>query len=103
MGLKLSSTMFACSQIDRENSNIPWQDAIHSEMAKVLIAFDTVNEDESILPSYQKICCHMVFNMKMEDFHHKAWFIDVVTWLRPLQPTLMLVLYLDSQWASHWL
>jgi hypothetical protein len=55
-------------QIDCENGYTLWQDAIHLEMAKVWIAFWTLNDDESIPPTYQQICCHMVYVMKMEDF-----------------------------------
>jgi hypothetical protein len=52
-----------------------WQDAICLEMAKVQIAFQILNDIESIPLTYQQIHCHMVFDMKMEDFCQKAWFV----------------------------
>jgi hypothetical protein len=44
-------------------------------MAEVWIAFQTQNDDESIPPTCQQIWCHMVFDVKMEDFHQKAWVV----------------------------
>jgi hypothetical protein len=37
-----------CMQIDHENSNNFWQDAICLEMAKVPMAFQILNDNESI-------------------------------------------------------
>jgi hypothetical protein len=42
-------------QINHENGNTLWQEAIHLEMAEVWIAFQTQNDDESIPPTCQQI------------------------------------------------
>jgi hypothetical protein len=44
-------------------------------MAKVWMAFQILNDDESIPLSYQQIHCHIIFGVKMEDFCHKARFV----------------------------
>jgi hypothetical protein len=68
-GIEIPKNYDDCMQIDRENGNTLWQDAIHLEMVKVWITFQICNDDESIPPTYLQIHSHMVFDMKMEDFH----------------------------------
>jgi hypothetical protein len=44
-------------------------------MKNVKIAFKILNGEEAVPPTYQKITCRMIFNVKMEDFRHKARFV----------------------------
>jgi hypothetical protein len=44
-------------------------------MSKVQIAFKILNDEEAIPPTYQEIVCHMIFDIKMEDFWRKARFV----------------------------
>jgi hypothetical protein len=44
-------------------------------MMKVQIAFHKLGGDEAIPPMYQEIRCHMVYDVKMEDFRRKARFV----------------------------
>jgi hypothetical protein len=37
-------------------------------MKKVHVAFQTHKEGEAVPPTFQEICCHLIFNVKMEDF-----------------------------------
>jgi hypothetical protein len=64
-----------CLCLNQENGNTLWQDAIRHEMSKVRIAFRTLDNDKAIPPTYQKIQCHMVWDVKMEDFSRKARFV----------------------------
>jgi hypothetical protein len=41
-------------------------------MKNVRIAFKILNGEESVPPTYQEIRCHMIFDVKMEDFRRKA-------------------------------
>jgi hypothetical protein len=61
--------------LDRENYNTLWQDAVRKEMKNVGIAFKILNGEESVPPTYQEICCHMIFDVKMEYFRRKASFV----------------------------
>jgi hypothetical protein len=63
---KFQRTIWLCAN-QPWNGNMLWQEAICLEMAKDQIAFQTLNENESNPPTYQQICCHMVYNVKMED------------------------------------
>jgi hypothetical protein len=58
--------------LDKENENTLWQDALRKEMKNVRIAFKILNVEESIPPTYQEIRCHIIFDVKMEDFRRKA-------------------------------
>jgi hypothetical protein len=71
-GIEIPKNYDNCVQINNENSNTLWQDAICLEMVKVWITFQILSDDESIPPTYQQICCHMVYDVKMEDFCCKA-------------------------------
>jgi hypothetical protein len=73
MGLRfLKIMMIMCMQIGCENGNTLWQDDTCLEMVKVWITFQILNNDESTPLTYEQIHCHMVFNMKMEDFCRKG-------------------------------
>jgi hypothetical protein len=45
------------------------------EMKNVCIVFQMLNEVDAIPPTYQEIRCHMIFDVKMEDFWRKARFV----------------------------
>jgi hypothetical protein len=49
-----------------------WQDAIRKEMTKVRVAFQVLEGDSEPPPTYQQIRCHLVYDIKMEDFQRKA-------------------------------
>ena len=71
-GIEIPKTFEDCVRIDRENGNTLWQDAIRKEMAKVRIAFKLLGDDESPPPTFQEMRCHMVYDVKMENFQRKA-------------------------------
>jgi hypothetical protein len=66
-----------CVKLDKENDNTLWQDAVRKEMNNVRIAFKILNGEESAPTTYQLIRCHMIFDVKMEDFGRKARFVAV--------------------------
>ena len=49
-----------------------WWEAIKKEMKVVRIAFKIMGNDEKPPPMSQFMKCHMIFNIKMEDFRRKA-------------------------------
>ncbi len=55
-----------------KNGNTFWADAIAKEMKEVRIAFNILPDGHVAPNGYQKIPCHMVFDIKMEDFRRKA-------------------------------
>jgi hypothetical protein len=44
-------------------------------MKNVRIAFKILDGEESVPPTYQEIHCHMIFDVKMEDFRCKERFV----------------------------
>ncbi len=54
--------------LDRKNGNTFWADAIAKEMKEVQIAFNILPDRHSVPIGYQKIPCHMIFDVKMEDY-----------------------------------
>jgi hypothetical protein len=76
-GVKIPKTVKEAKLFDRENGNTLWWDAICKEMKNVRPAFEVWDKDVSELPpGYQKIACHMIFDVKMgENFRRKARFV----------------------------
>jgi hypothetical protein len=68
-----------CVRIDKENGNTLWQDAMRKEMAKVRVAFKTLGDNEAPPPTFQEMRCHMVYDVKMENFRGKLALMLEVT------------------------
>jgi hypothetical protein len=73
-GIEVSKIWDYCVRLDKENDNTLWKDAVRKEMKNVRIAFKILSGGESIPPTYQEIRCHMIFDVKMEDFRRKEMF-----------------------------
>ena len=71
-GIEIPKTYEDCVRIDKANGNTLWQDAIRKEMAKVRVAFKLLGDNESPPPTFQEMRCHMVYDVKMENFQRKA-------------------------------
>ena len=54
------------------NGNTLWANEISKEMKNVNIDFDIMPDGERVPNGYKNICCHTLFDMKMEDFRRKA-------------------------------
>jgi hypothetical protein len=59
-------------ELDKQNGNTLWADAIAKETKDVRVAFKILPDGQSAPIGYQKIPCHMTFDLKMEDFCQKA-------------------------------
>ena len=58
--------------IDKKNGNTHWADAISKDMENANIAFDILPGGQSAPRGYPQIKCHMIFDIKIEDFRRKA-------------------------------
>ncbi len=65
-GIKVPKTVKEALALDRKNGNTLWADAIGKEMKEV--RFNILPDGRSAPIGYQKIPCHMIFDVKMEDF-----------------------------------
>jgi len=70
-GIKVPKTMKEALELDEENGNTFWWDAIDQEMKDVMVAFDIKPEGSKPPPGYKHIPVHMVFDVKM-DFQCKC-------------------------------
>ena len=72
-GIEIPKTVERALEIDAENNNTLWRDAIDKEMRSVKVAFRILDENQTAPPpGHQYMKCHMVFDVKMEDFRRKA-------------------------------
>jgi hypothetical protein len=71
----MPKTVKEAHALDRENGNDHWKKAIQKEMTDVMIAFQLLEETEKTPVGYQYVQCHMIFDVKMENFRQKARFV----------------------------
>ena len=71
-GLEVPQSVDDALAIDKRNGNTFWADAIAKEMKNVRVAFKILDDGERPPPGFQFIRCHMIFDIKMEDFRRKA-------------------------------
>ncbi len=71
-GIEVPKTDKEALALDQKNGNTLWVDAIAKEIKEVCIAFNILPDGHSMPNGYQKIPCHMKFDVKMEDFRQKA-------------------------------
>ena len=65
-GLKVPKTLKEALEIDKENGNSHWADAIKKELGNVLVAFKLLEDDEPIPIRSIKILYHIVFDVKFD-------------------------------------
>jgi hypothetical protein len=75
-GIEVTKSWDDCVRLDKDNYNTIWQDTVSKETKNVRIVFKILNAEESVTPTYQEIRCHMIFDVKMEYFRRKAWFVE---------------------------
>ncbi len=67
-------------EIDRRNGNTFWANAIAKEMKDICVAFKILLYGQPAPIGYQKISCHMIFDIKIEDFCRKARLVAEGHW-----------------------
>ncbi len=67
-GIEVPETLKEALKLDKKNGNKFWADAIAKEMKDICIVFKILLDGQSEPIGYQKIPCHMVFDIQMEDF-----------------------------------
>jgi len=75
-GLRIPKTWKEALQIDRENGDHLWEDAIKQEMKNSRIAFQAYDGEIKDLIGYEQITCHLIFDIKLSEcFRRKARFV----------------------------
>ncbi|KAL7474129.1 LOW QUALITY PROTEIN: hypothetical protein ACHAW6_000121, partial [Cyclotella cf. meneghiniana] len=71
-GIELPKTVEEAYAIDKATGTSFWHDAIELEMKNVRVAFDVLPDGVVPLSDHQCMKCHMICDVKMEDFCRKA-------------------------------
>jgi hypothetical protein len=87
-GIEVPKTVKEALALDRKNDNTLWVDTIAKEMKEVCIAFNILPDGRSAPIGYQKNPCHMMFDMKMEDFRQKARLVAGGHWTKAPATTI---------------
>jgi len=67
-GIEIPKTVEEAYALDKATGTTFWHDPIEKEMKNVHVAFDVRADGGAPPPDHQFICCHMSFDIKMEDF-----------------------------------
>ena len=62
-GIRIPKSVKEAKELDRQNGNTFWQDAIAKEMANVRVAFNILDDDEKVPARHQFVkghCCTMI-------------------------------------------
>jgi hypothetical protein len=72
-GIELPKTVEDALEIDCTTNTSYWYDAIQKEMCNNAIAFEFLNEGDTVPPGYTKISLHMVFDIKLISLARHNW------------------------------
>jgi hypothetical protein len=74
-GIELPHTVERALEIDKETGTTFWRDALEKEMKAVMVAFKILEEGADRPPGYEKVHCHIVFDIKMGTLQRKARYV----------------------------
>jgi hypothetical protein len=75
-GVEIPTSVENATNIDRQNANTLWKDALAKEMPEVGVAFEVLEESMKAPVGWSKVTGHLVWDVKM-DFARKArWVLD---------------------------
>ena len=70
-GMRIPTSITEAYEIDKENGNTLWRDAIKPEMENVSVAFEVLEDGKRPSASHKRVPFHMIYDIKM-DFTRKA-------------------------------
>jgi hypothetical protein len=73
-GIEVPRSVAEAYALDKKNGNTLWADLIAKakEMKNVWIAFKILANGDKVPIGFQRMRCHMIFDIKMEDLHWKS-------------------------------
>ena len=75
-GIRIPKSVREAYEIDRENNNTYWHDAIQQEMPKIINSVEEFDGKIEDLIGYQQITGHIIFDVKFsENFRRKARYV----------------------------
>ena len=85
-GIEIPWNVEEARAFDTRNGNTLWQDAIKKEYDNVKVVFKLLKDRETVLPTFQEITCHLIFEVKF-DLRRKARFVAGGHLTKPLSTT----------------
>ena len=73
-GVIIPETVLEAQELDRQNGNTFWTDAIRKEYENVKVAFNLLDDGSRPPPGFTEITCHLVFEVKF-DLRRKARYV----------------------------
>ena len=67
-GIELPKTVEEALTLDAKYGNTLWADAISKKMENNRVAFEVLPDGKPVPIGHKFVRCHMVFNVKMEEF-----------------------------------
>jgi hypothetical protein len=71
-GIEVPKTVAHAMNLNIKNQNTFWEDSIANELKEVKVAFNVLDEGTHEPVNIQFMKCHVIFDVKMEDFWRKA-------------------------------
>ena len=71
-GIEVPKSFAQEYSLDEKNGDTLWADAIAKDMKDMIPAFRKLDNEEIVPIGYQRENCHIIFDVKMEDFRRKA-------------------------------
>ena len=75
-GIEVPKTVAEAIFLDENNDDNLWKDEIAKETKNVIKEFKILAEGGKPPHGHQKFRCHMIFNIKMEDFRRKLRLVE---------------------------
>ena len=79
-GLRIPKSIKEAMEIDKENGNTLWMDAVKLEMKNILVAFDPVEDPSQLGKEFKEISGHLIFDINLgEGFRRRrnGWQMDI--------------------------
>ena len=75
-GIEIPTSVQHAFDLDRENGNNLWKDALEMEMYNIGVAFEILEDEKTAPAGYTKVSGHLIWSVEM-DFTRKArWVLD---------------------------
>ena len=99
-GIEILTEVEHAKELDWQNDNTMWMDALAKEMYNVGVAFEVLDEREKAPNAWKKVTGYLIWDVKM-DFTRKAgWVLDGHKMPDPVGSTFTRVVYRESIWIT---
>ncbi len=75
-GIKVPTSVRNAIDIDHENGNTLWQDALAKEMGNICVAFEVLGLGVRVPPGWHKASGHLIYKAKMDYTRKARWVKD---------------------------